>query len=612
MREKYVYSKETQSTSAALKHLIGSDHGFAEDGTPPVQKQRKLLVAQDGTATLDRVVLWTDRDPRTSSLIDDLARWFAIDGEPPNLVNHPGFIAFMAKRFPAFPGVSPATISARLKAFSEKFVEWFMAFQDTIEWFGATTDGWSSDAKQHYRTFTLHFFIPNTWTLVGLNLETALCGGSDDSIKEFLLGVIAKYKLLVKKIVAITTDNANAEVAGVRLADLHRVACGCHLLNLSMKLVIDPGKPATVRKPARASSPVFEHLSKLQKFVQKLHNAPLLMATLVQELSEWARRNQQAAVPRVPTKPNNTRWNSVCMMVESSFPIRDSIDEVLRKHAVTYNLDRFSALDWKVIGQLAWLLHPFKVVSTYMEGERYPTAPEYLGHLAGACFKAFYNNIARHAQLEACVQIVLVRVRDDIGRRLWRTENDVTLTGLLLHPVFKALAPPASGIPESAYVPESILRYFFKDLRQRMVAAALRELQRLGIKPAPVVQAAEEDNPLAFIVQGYNHAQQNSVRPEHEINAWLGMPIVVGVKLTEYWEREGTRWPLLQQLARANFVAQASSAASERVWSAADDVSGGDRASVAPETLNVQLVLKKNTAVQAEILGCSVFEVLQK
>ena len=489
-------------------------------------------------------------------------------------------------------------------------MKWFTLFQEQIEWFGATTDGWSSDAKDHYRTFTLHFFIPGSWRLVGLVLETAVTGGKDHEISAFLLGVIAKYKLLVTRIVAITTDNANAEVAGVRLADLHRVACGCHLLNLSMKLVMDPGKPPKGGRPGRPPSSVLVPLEKLQKFVQKVHNAPLLMAALVHELKEWARRNEKD-VPRIPTKPNNTRWNSVCLMLETCFPIRAVIDLLLKNHGNVYMLERLTESEWKVVGEMVELLHPFKTVSNYMEGERYPTTPEYLGHLAGACFKAFYFETAKHARLDHSVQVMLVRLRDDIGKRLWEAENDVTLTGLLLHPVFKNLAPPNVGIPETAYVPGSAARFFFKDLRTRMADATLRELKRLGIKPAAAVAPTASDNPLEFIVQGYNSALQK-VKPEHEINAWLGMPVSVGVSVAEHWEREGSRWPLLQQLARANFVAQASSAASERVWSSADDVSGGDRASVAPETLNAQLILKKNTRVQAEILGCDLFDVLNK
>jgi hypothetical protein len=607
--KQYTYNPDNPATTGMLNHMA-SAHGYSRSGIAPTLKQSHLKREEDGTAALDVVVKWTPQDLRTVSLVTDLARWFAIDGEPPNIVNHVGFQAFMEKRFPQFPGVSAPTIVARLKVFSESFVKWFVGFQESVEWFGATTDGWSSDAKDHYRTFTLHFFIPGTWRLVGLALETGVCGGKDHQIRDFLHGVIAKYKLMVNRIVAITTDNANAEVAGVRLADLQRVPCGCHLLNLSMKLVMDPGKPRRGNRPERPPSPVLEPLDKLQKIVQKLHNAPLLMQALVEDLTEWGRRNGKP-VPRIPTKPNNTRWNSVCLMLESCFPIREQIDQLLVKHAGTYTLERMGASDWTVVGEMAKLLHPFKTVSNYMEGERYPTVPEYLGHLAGACFKAFYQDVANHATLHPSVQTMLRRLRDDIGKRLWETENDVTLTGLMLHPVFKNLAPPATGIPESAFVPGSILRFFFKDLKPRMTKAALNELKRLNIKIEPKAPAAAEDNPLAFIVQGYNAAHQRTVKPEHEINSWLNMPVVLGASVAEYWERDGAKWPLLQQLARANFVAQTSSAASERVWSAADDVSGGDRARVSPEVLNAQLVLKKNTGVQAEILGCNVFDVLK-
>ena len=148
-----------------------------------------------------------------------------------------------------------------------------------------------------------------------------------------------------------------------------------------------------------------------------------------------------------------------------------------------------------------------------------------------------------------------------------------------------------------------------------MKEAALNELKRLDIKVDPAAapaSAADNVDPLSFIVQGYNAAVQKRARPEHEIDAWLAMPVVLDRPVMEYWDREGVRFPFLQRLARAYFVAQASGASSERVWSAADDASGGDRASAAPETLNAQLILKKNTPVKDRILNCSLFDVLKK
>jgi hypothetical protein len=109
-------------------------------------------------------------------------------------------------------------------------------------WYALTTDGWRSDAKQHYRTVTMHFFVPGTWMLVVVVLETSVCGGKEVDIAVFLQRVVRAYELVLPKMVAVTTDNANAEIAGVRAAGFYRIACGCHLLALSMKLVTSEAK----------------------------------------------------------------------------------------------------------------------------------------------------------------------------------------------------------------------------------------------------------------------------------------------------------------------------------------------------------------------------------
>jgi hypothetical protein len=138
--------------------------------------------------------------------------------------------------------------------------------------------------------------------------------------------------------------------------------------------------------------------------------------------------------------------------------------------------------------QVGFLLKPFKEVSVYMEGERYPTVPEYLGRLATACYLAFYHNTAQ-VVLEPKVATLKRWLCEDIGRRLWDTVNDVTLVGLALHPVYKLIAAPDVGIAQQWYAEydgRNILTFFFRDLRKRMTDAILRELKRLNIKSAPL------------------------------------------------------------------------------------------------------------------------------
>ncbi len=146
-----------------------------------------------------------------------------------------------------------------------------------------------------------------------------------------------------------------------------------------------------------------------------------------------------------------------------------------------------------------------------------------------------------------------------------------------------------------------------------MTASILRELKRLNIT-RPVAPAAASSqtrvDPMSFLVPGYSRALTQDVRPEVEIGAWFAVAPKAHVKASAFWDEKGDEWPLLKALAIANFVAQAANAGSERVWSAADDISGGDRSRIAPETLNDQLILKKNTKVRAKLEGCSLFAAL--
>ncbi len=106
-----------------LQHLT-KEHGYSDDGTPPEVKQKKLAVGVSGSLGFSEPVMLTALDKRTQGFWDDLARWFALDGEAPNTTWHAGFQAFFAKRMPGYPIPDPMTITARLKTFSDAFVLW--------------------------------------------------------------------------------------------------------------------------------------------------------------------------------------------------------------------------------------------------------------------------------------------------------------------------------------------------------------------------------------------------------------------------------------------------------------------------------------------------------
>lgn len=262
-------------------------------------------------------------------------------------------------------------------------------------------------------------------------MKTDVCGGKDHEIADFVLETTREYKLVASKLVAITSDNANAEVAGLRLTDIFRIPCGCHLLNLTMKLVLVEGKPAVTGRVAKPPSPVLAPLKRLTAIVNKLHNAPLFLRSF-KEILEQNARFRNVAVPKLPVQDVVTRWNSTCCMIDSCLPVRASLGQAVRSHP-EYGLEEMSADDWVVVKGVGHLLRPFLPLSEFTEGEKYATVPDYLGRFWIVAYEVFYK-AGDEPNLHPAVKKIKALLRFDFGRRLHAAKNDMTLAGLALHP----------------------------------------------------------------------------------------------------------------------------------------------------------------------------------
>lgn len=128
-----------------------------------------------------------------------------------------------------------------------------------------------------------------------------------------------------------------------------------------------------------------------------------------------------------------------------------------------------------------------------------------------------------------------------------------------------------------------------------------------GVPEPPANLVLPPGDPQRLFISELRHEPQEEL--DHRLN---GATVLIGkgTDLVEWWETNAQEFPFLRHLARAVFVVPASSSPSERIWSAADDLSGDDRASVDEETLDARLVLKKNVPIQAQILGKDCFDVL--
>jgi hypothetical protein len=606
--------KNTGSTSGMLNHLV-HDHGFDKDGTKKA-RQTQIAVGPTGGLTAEAsgapVLPWTVLDPRSKRLTFDIARMVALDGVPAEFVAHTGFSAFMQHHFPRYPLATPPTIRGRVEELAIGMRDWISSYMPKVPYVALTTDGWQSEATDHYRTVTAHFFDGDSWNMRVLVLVTDICGGKAFDIASFIDRAVAESKLTVQQVVCITTDTANAEKAGAREAELCRINCMCHVLHLTMQLVTKKPKVATATKAAKPGSPVLPALTKMLDFAKKLHVSPILKETFVRLGVEYCRAHQLPPLC-VPTTTVVTRWGSVAQAIAVCMPARAVIDKCIAMHK-EYNLTELSADDWTVIEQTGTTLSAFRQLSAWLEAEEYPTAPEALGRLLAACFTCFYQCFAKEEEFHPLVRQLRAEIRNDIGTRLYEGENDITLAGIALHPMWKNIAVPG-GIPQHLFAEnngKNVLSFFFRDFKPRMKDAVLRLMTRFDIKDdAPPARGPEEDGVLNFIIYGRRRAEAGVSVPTEEVDRWFKEPPdALGRSATAFWEVHATSFPLLRRLARIVLVAQASSAASERIWSAAGLMSSGNRASVSASTLGNQLLLKKNAPTRAIIEGKDAWDVL--
>ncbi len=191
---------------------------------------------------------------------------------------------------------------------------------------------------------------------------------------------------------------------------------------------------------------------------------------------------------------------------------------------------------------------------------------------------------------------------------------------------FKGIVVDPIGIPNSLQTENNRQNIFsfFVDLKPKLKLALAATFERLKIAEQVVVAPVAAPPRNAFLrhipslpaAVNVNGRDQQAAQWLDQDAEWLddAQDSAKDCKPTvlDYWEKHSNQFPALAQLARAVLPAQASGAASERVWSAADDLCGGDRSRLTPETLDATIKLRMNTAVRAECEGVSIFDALTK
>lgn len=569
---------------------------------------------------------WSEKSAAFQSLVADIARWFAVDRLPPNNVEKPGFNAFMQKYWPAFPGVSKMTLTSRIQELGVDFQQWLIEWLKTVDYYSLTTDGWTSDAKDSYRCVTLHFTNSDTGEYISFVLASRPCGRNAVAISDFLRSVLDEFQLDVRKCVACVTDSCKAEIAALRRADIHRVSCVNHWLNLCLKTLAYKGKPARGVKPAKPASPTAPLLAKAHSLAVFFHNTPVAMEALKGEVKD---------AEKLPCLPGETRWNGQYLMLSSLMPIRAEMEAVIRGRRIAglSTPDELTVAEWQAVGQIVAILKPFQLYADRMQSSGVILSRMVADFWALVVFPVFYLKPAEDQNLDRDVRQWKAQLKAEIGRRFEQNVlgNDVILSALALDPVQKVLVLPGNfrNDLKLEVIPKFIVGETTFDHHDRPLqvnrqidacAQALKNmlrkfdlLEQAGLQP----EAALPDDVETLYRMTVGHysdvskmASQKS-DADKEIRNWFDFKTQgtrLDVDRVQWWQQHGHDFPRLQKLARILLPVPASAAASERNWSSAGYLSHGVRSRISPKTLEASLLVSSNAKKRAQMMGVGLFE----
>ncbi|KAI7945142.1 hypothetical protein MJO28_010837 [Puccinia striiformis f. sp. tritici] len=489
-----------------------------------------------------------------------------------SIVEHPGFIDFMATTQPLF--VMPGRQTVRndcLKLFNHtKAVE--MAKMSKALKISLTTDLWTASDMTGYMVVTGHY-IDAKWQLVKviMSFRPLPPPHTGPAIADRLSQVMIEWKV-VDKVCFVTLDNASSNnLAMTRVQrfindrqhgpDLatsshFHVRCLAHVINLVVK---DGLKEVGIA------------VQRLRTAVGYIYGSSSRMDAFDKALSEL----KMDVTMKHPSKDVPTRWNSIFAMIESSLPCKLAFQQL--------EIEDSSIEDWpnernwedlETIVKFFLLSSPATVA---LSGTQYPTIIHAYRAMKG--IEKLLNDCAKRAKginpPHLIKMISPMKLKFD---KYWVPMKEFLAIGMILDPQYKMRYLRYSL--EQSLTPGAVDTFCGK------VRSELLAMWQLYIpartSPTPTLQAASTSKPkgvdeemLAFQrhMAGTMGATQTNA-PGAELDLYLEERNVMFVPddnehfdITGWWKANATRYPSLSELARILLMVPMTSVASESAFS---------------------------------------------
>ena len=447
-----------------------------------------------------------------------------------------------------------------------------------------TTDLWDNMSNEHFLTVTGHY-INQEWILKKKELFTEKMPGavaSGEVLEQMIQKCFDELKIEGDTVIFVSDGGKNLQSA---LKDKNHVYCMAHLSNLILEdcsPIVDPlmTKTKTIVKVFKKSYKATEVLMENQ-----VRNPPLHLINYVK-----------------------TRWNTNNNMAERLLILYSPVERTLvelNKHIQVRKKDksrvdiRFKKQELVDLKCFVECTNPFKIITTFLEGDQYVTASLRVKLMEKLYGMLLNLNFKEQSTLVEKYRLYLLTSFDARIKKF----DDCYIIAFFCDPRFK--------VDTEFLKKEDIIKIVTKQFQKlKKKIAENKEPNHTPMEEEEENEDGDEfDDGDEFEEFGYKPAKKMTIEEVlggssqvtgkksggNEIDNYMMEPKVdIKTNPLDWWRQNQRRFPILAILARRFLCIPATSASSERVWSAAGNIYSKKRCRLHPETACAQLFLHNN------------------
>jgi len=459
--------------------------------------------------------------------------------------------------------------------------------------FSITVDHWTSIANENYGAITLHFIQNFELQTIILSFMKHQGGCSGEELAHQLYTSLQSWGLDVKKhLVAIVSDScSNMNKFGMIVCNDHDVQhhyCADHILHL------------TALK-SFATDTCIEPLKSLKVLVNFINSSPQSNVKLVD-------CQKKLALKKKPLKLLNevrTRWWSTYSMIQRANRLKQALlmmkrNEVMlrqqnRRQLAVSKLEQLclDEDDFNTLGFLEELLAPFADAQRCLEGEKYVNISLIvlvIKKLQSALVGA-YAAAEHEPQLQRVIEDMLSDFNERWGEEISYSSDVERVSGnrqkgIPKYAYWGAVLDPRTKRQTLALLEQDEKRQIWSDIQDELVAVAIRQEEEEQHNNGNICNNNNNDQlqrrpkgAATFLTMGYSEESNEDGNYYDPL---------------EWWQNNHAKFPNVWKLAKCILSIPATSAPSERVFSAAANIIDKKRARITADNAEILMFLRGN------------------